>query len=279
MITAALSRAAERTVPAIPGMLDGPLSELAGTAAYLASPRARAAVHSNLAVIAPGRPQRARLTRRVFVEQARHYLETFRLLRLDHRELLRIVEIHGWPSLAAAHARGRGVVLTSAHLGPVVLCGQIVAARGLDVSVLVEPKHGDLGRVIDRARGALGVRTIETGSAMGVVRALRRGGVVGFLADRAMGGSGERVPFFGREALLPSGHVAIALRTGAALVPGFAVRDGGRIHAFIEPEIGLPRTADRAADVREGVRRWAAALEPWVRRAPEQWSVFEPVWR
>lgn len=274
MISLALSRAVERTVPALPGALDGPISEVAGTLAYLAAPRARAAVRSNLEVVA-GRPS---LARRVFVAQARHYLETFRILRLTPEKLLAMVDIEGWAHLAQAHARGKGVVLASAHLGPVVLCGQILTARGLDVSVLVETKAGDLGRLVDRARSAMGIKTIDTRSAMGIARALVRGGVVGVLGDRAITGVGERVTFFGREALLPSGHVALALRTGAALVPGFASREGGRLVARIEPELVLRRTGDRDADVRDGMTRWAAALEAAIARAPDQWSVFEPVW-
>lgn len=279
MIAAALSRAVERTVPVLPGAFDAPVSEIAGTLAYAISPRARAAVRSNLAVIAPSHPDPARLTRRVFVRQARHYVETFRLLRLDPARLLEMVEIQGWPEMARAYARGRGVILASAHLGPVVLCGQVLAAKGLDVSVLVEAKAGDLGRILDRARGSMGVRTIETTAGMSIGRVLRRGGILGFLADRPITGVGERVPFFGRETLLPSAHVALALRTGAALIPAFALRDGGRLRAFIEPELELVRTGDREVDVREGVRRWATVLEPWVRRAPEQWSVFEPIFR
>jgi KDO2-lipid IV(A) lauroyltransferase len=169
-------------------------------------------------------------------------------------------------------------VLASAHLGPVVLCGQVLAARGLDVSVVVEPKSGDIGRMIDRARSSMGLRTVETTSPQRIVRALRQGGIVGVLADRAITGVGERVPFFGRDALLPSAHVALALRTGAALVPGFALRDGEQLRAYAEPELALERTGDHDADVRAGVRRWAAVLERQVARAPEQWSVFEPVW-
>lgn len=275
MISAALSRAVEHAVPALPGVLDAPVSEVAGTLAWLASPRARAAVRSNLAVVAP---ERAGLARRVFVGQVRNYVETFRLLRLDRERLGQMVELEGWPELSRAHARGRGIVLASAHLGPVVLSGQALAARGLDVAVLVEPKADHLGRVIDRARSSMGIRTIETTSAVGIGRVLRRGGVLGFLADRAITGVGERVPFFGREALLPSAHVALALRTGAALVPAFSLREGGRLRAVAEPELALPRTGDREADVREGVRRWATVLERWIGRAPEQWAVFEPVW-
>ncbi len=274
MISLALSRAVERMVPALPGALDRPISEVAGTLAYLAAPRARAAVRSNLEIVA-GRPS---LARRVFVAQVRHYLETFRILRLTPERLRSMVDIEGWSHLAQAHARGKGVILASAHLGPVVLCGQILTARGLDVSVLVEAKSGEMGRLIDRARSAMGIKTIDTRSVMAVARALVRGGVVGVLGDRALAGVGERVTFFGREALLPSGHVALALRTGAALVPAFAAREVPRLIARIEPELVLTRTGDRDADVRDGVRLWAGVLERAIARAPEQWSVLEPIW-
>ena len=278
MIAAALSRAAERAVPMVPGALDGPLSEAVGTAAYLGAASARAAVRDNLNVIAAARRTAALDARRVFVWQVRNYLETFRLLRLDREALLRIVEIDGWSGLVGALARGKGVVLASAHLGPVVLCGQVLAARGLDVSVLVEPKAGEIGRLIDRARSSLGMKTVETTAPQRVVRALRQGGIVGILADRAITGVGERAALFGHDTLLPSAHVALALRTGAALVPGFALRDGARLRAFAEPELELQRTGDHQADLREGMRRWATVLESWIARAPEQWSVFERVW-
>ncbi len=274
MISAALSRAVETTVPALPDVLDAPIGEIVGTLAYGAAPRARRAVRSNLEVVC-GRPDLARL---VFVAQVRHYLETLRILRLAPDRLRDMVEVHGWSHLTRAQARGAGVIVASAHLGPVVLTGQILAVRGLDVTIVVEHKADDIGRVIDRARSAMGMKMIETRSAIGIGRVLRRGAVVGILADRPVTGVGERVPFFGRDALIPSGHVAIALRTGAALMPAFALREGRRLHAHIGPELELARTGDRDADVREGVRRWTAVLEQWIRRTPTEWSVFDPVW-
>ena len=125
----------------------------------------------------------------------------------------------------------------------------------------------------------MGLRFVETDSALGIARILRRGGILGVLADRAVTGVGERVPFFGRPALLPSVHVALALRTGAALMPAFAHRDGNVLRAVFEPALELPRTGDRDLDLREGMRRWVQVLERHIRQAPEQWSVFEPVWR
>jgi phosphatidylinositol dimannoside acyltransferase len=274
VISGVLARAAETTIPALPDTWDAPLGEIVGTFAYLLSPRARRAVQGNLSVVC-GRPD---VARRVFVAQVRHYMETFRILRLSRERLVGMVDVHGWSDLTDAVARGKGVLLSSAHLGPVVLTGQILAARGLQTTVLVEHKSDQLGRLIDRARSAMGMTTIETSAALGIGRILRRGGVVGVLADRAVTGVGERVPFFGRPALMPSGHIAIALRTGAAIVPAFALREGGRLQAYLRPALEIPRTGDRAADVHEGVRLWAAELERWVARAPDQWSIFAPMW-
>jgi len=123
------------------------------------------------------------------------------------------------------------------------------------------------------------MRLIPISAPLALHRVLKEGGVLGVLADRAVSGVGERVEFFGRTALLPSAHVALALRTGATLLPAFARREHGRLFATIEEPLALQATGDRNADVREGVRRFARVLERHVARFPEQWTVFERVWK
>lgn len=268
----------ERVAPMLPLWTHGPVSRVGGALAYRASPRARDAVRRNLAIVCPERADRESLVRATFVSQVRHYLEIFRLARLKPDELLREVTVSGWEGFVSAYARGNGAIIASAHLGPVSVCGQIFAAAGYPVTLPVEHESGELARAINRARTAMGIRFVETDSALGVHRVLRRGEVLAILADRAVTGVGVRVPFFGRPALLPSAHVALALRTGAALFPAFARRDGSRVLAQILPELTLTRTGDREADVQNGVARFAELLEIHVRRAPEQWSVFEPFW-
>jgi lauroyl/myristoyl acyltransferase len=279
MIAGAAARLAEGTLPHLPSILEVPMATVGGTLAYGASSRARGAVRENLAIVAPERRDRERLVRQTFVEQVRHYIEIFRLARLDHEKVRQAVVTAGWDRFVAAVARGNGVIVASAHVGPVSVCGQIIAANGYDITLPIEKETGELGRSINRARTRMGLRFVETDSALGIHRVLKRGGILGVMADRAVTGVGERVPFFGQPALLPSAHVALALRTGAVLMPAFAHRDGNILRAVFEPELELPRTGDRDADVREGVRRWAAVLEPHIRVAPEQWSVFEAVWR
>jgi len=277
----ALARLGERTLPHLPAVFDRPIALAIGTIAYQVSAGARANVRENLSIVAPERSprNRERLVRATFVEQVRHYLELFRIAGWDHEMIRRTVAVSGWEHVVSAYERGNGVVFASAHIGPISVCGQIFVANGYEVTLPVEQETGELSRVINRLRRRMGLTLVYTGSALGIHRVLKRGGALGLLADRAITGVGERVPFFGRDALLPSAHVALALRTGASLIPGFAHHDGQAMQAIFEPELVLQRTGDHEADLRAGVQQWAALLEKHIRVAPEQWSVFESFWR
>lgn len=277
VLTEALARAAERALPLIPRVLVGPFAEFVGTLAFLAAPGARRAVRTNLSVIAPERNSWG-VVRRVFVEQARNYVEIFSIPRLDPQKLLAELRTDGWEHVSQAYEQGKGVILASAHLGPVSFVGQMVIAHGYPVALPVEVETSEFQRSVNRARGGAGLQLIRTDSALGIFRFLREGKVLGILADRAVTGVGERVEFFGREALLPSAAVVLSLRTGAPLVPSFAGRRGGVLSATFEPPLEIPNTGDRAADVREGVQRFARVLERYVRRSPEEWTVFEDFW-
>jgi lauroyl/myristoyl acyltransferase len=271
----ALARTAEWILPRVPPAWQGPISEVVGTIAYLSAPAGRAAVRANLAMIAPKRSQSAR---RVFVNQVRQYLEVFQIPRLDRSRFDEIVRVDGWDHFLCAQRLGKGVIFASAHLGPVALVGQILMTRGHTLTLPVEKTESELMRAVNRARQAQGLVLVPIDSPLSIHRVIREGGVLGILADRAITGVGQRVEFFGRPALLPSAHVALALRTGAALLPAFAWREKGLLVARIEKPLELVATGDREADLREGVGRFAAVLEGYVREHPEQWTVFEPVW-
>ena len=272
-----MDRAPSALLGAVPNGLSLPIAEIVGTLAYAATPRAREAVLANLRVIAPDRANGA-TARRVFVEQTRNYIEVFRVPRMSKAQLLASVDMFGWDHYLAAEARGKGLIVASAHLGPISVVGQILSAHGYRVVLPVETERGAFARALNRARRSMGLELVPTETPLAVFRALKDGKVFGILADRAVTGVGERVPFFGREALLPSAHIALGLRSGAPVIPAFSGRVRGRYTASFEPALDLVPTGDRQADLRDGVAKWAAALERYVRRAPEQWAVFERVW-
>jgi KDO2-lipid IV(A) lauroyltransferase len=103
--------------------------------------------------------------------------------------------------------------------------------------------------------------------------------MVGLMADRAIGEEGVQVNFFGEPARFPAGPAALALRPGAALIPGFALRSpDGSIDAFACAPISIVPSGDRERDIAALTGRWVRVLEEQVRRAPEQWHVLQPVW-
>lgn len=271
----ALANAAEWGLPRVRPALQGPISEVVGTLAYLAAPKGRAAVRANLAIVAP---ERSLSARRVFVNQVRQYLEVFQIPRLDRARFDAIVRVDGWEHFLAAQRLGKGVIFGSAHLGPVALVGQILMQRGFTLTLPAEKTNSELMLAVNRARQAQGMVLVPIDSGRGIHRVIRDGGVLGIIADRAVTGIGETVDFFGRRALLPSAHVALALRTGATLLPAFAWREDGLLCARIEPPLELVTTGDREADVRAGVQHFAAILERYIKQHPEEWTVFERVW-
>jgi KDO2-lipid IV(A) lauroyltransferase len=277
VVSAAAIHAAERVLPQIPSALVTPIAQVMGTVAYAVSPGARDAVRANLETIAPERAG-ASLARHIFVEQSRNYLDIFRLQKTDAATLRATIEKRGWEHFTTAYTQGHGVIVASAHLGPISVVGQVLVAHGYATVLPVETERSEVQRAVNRARSAIGLELVRADTPLAVVRALRDGKVFGLLADRAVTGVGERVPFFGREVLIPSAHIALGLRTGVPVIPAFSLRIGKSLVASFEPPLELRSTGDREADVRAGVAQWARVLETYVRRYPEQWTVFERVW-
>jgi KDO2-lipid IV(A) lauroyltransferase len=188
------------------------------------------------------------------------------------------VRVSGYANLEHAQATGAGVVIASAHFGPLPYVGALaVAVHDLQVTIVAEAIPPKLFELLNRnLRGALGASFVPANQLMTLLRILRRGGIIAILADRAVTRSGMRVDFFGRPALLPVGHVQIAARTGAALLPTFAL-SGVPPTAEVQAPLQLVEGKDDEA-AGENLRRWVARLEPVIASAPDEWSVFERIW-
>jgi KDO2-lipid IV(A) lauroyltransferase len=112
-----------------------------------------------------------------------------------------------------------------------------------------------------------------------LVRALRAGRLVGLVADRDLGGNGVDVEFFGEVTKLPAGPAVLAIRTGAPLFPSIVYQErGGKGHGVIRPPLEIERTGNLRADVTRITRMLAAEFEDVIRKAPEQWHMFQPNW-
>jgi KDO2-lipid IV(A) lauroyltransferase len=194
------------------------------------------------------------------------------------------IPVVGRKHLDAALAKGKGVLLLSAHFGNFFLVGCRIALDGLPAFVLVnQPREGRFAALRDKYRLKLRQKTIHARPRQLALRelteVLRRNQVAVMIADEYRRGSGIEVPLFGKRVIARRGPVSLALRTGAAVVPAYMVRQADdSLRLIIEPEVELERSERNAAAIRENTVRITRWLERTVRSYPEQWNWMNIHW-
>lgn len=227
--------------------------------------------------------ERARAARGCARTAARYYAD---FCRGPHRSQSAafddIESIEGLEHWYEAYDRGCGLIVCSAHLGNPENFARATAQLGFPLLVLTEPLSPPrVNAFVHRVRSTPGARfaPVSLTAVRDAITHLRGGGVLALLGDRDVLHSGHPTTFFGERARLPTGAVDLALRTGAPILPAFAVRtEAGRFRVYIDPAFVLKRTGNREADLEAGMRTMAAALEAGIRRAPDQWFPLQPVW-
>lgn len=204
----------------------------------------------------------------VFAESPETLLSRFRFEGRDH--------------LDRVLAQGKGAFLLTAHLGNWELAGLALAASGYRFSAVGRRiKNPRVDALVRRLRERFGGRLIPHRHAVRpVLRALRDGGVVGFLLDqRALSREGIRSEFFGRPVSTNRGLATLALRTETPVVPAFCRREGTGFVAWSEPPVEPPPQGTREDRIRAFTRTFDRVVEGAVRRCPEQWFWVHRRWR
>ena len=194
------------------------------------------------------------------------------------------VPIVGKENLDAALKKGLGVVILSAHLGNFFLLGTRLAIEGYSIFVLInQPKNGQFAELMDRYRLKVKQRTIHARPRREALKQLneilRQNEIAILIADEYRSGNGIPVPLFGHTVLARRGPATLALRTGAAVVPAYMVRQpDDSLKLVIEPELEFDRTGQSKADITENTVRLTRWLENTVRRYPDQWNWMNIHW-
>jgi KDO2-lipid IV(A) lauroyltransferase len=261
------------------------LAGLAGDLQFHLARGRRCIVVANLRqVLGPLTPQTRldALARQVFRHAARNYLDVLTLGVQSPDVLDRRIEMQGLPLLDSALAAGRGAILVAPHMGNMDLLVQYLALRQVPITIPVERmRSARLFELLKNLRGAYGVRLVPLGPEVlqELLSCLRRGEIVGLVADRNIAGTGIEAPFFGRTAILPSGPGLLALRSGAPMLGVYAQRlPGGRVRGRILRSVHVRRQGRLQESLRAAVAEMAALLEEPIRLNPDQWTMFAPVW-
>ena len=284
MIVYYLYRLGGLLVPRIPPKLGYAFCGLLGGLLYQFNKQGRANIQLNLQrIMGPQTPQAEinRRTRFTFNYILYNYFDLFRLPALNDQTVNQLVTVHGWENIETALAEGKGVVMTSAHLGNIEVVLYAMLLRGLSITIPVErvspPKLFDY---ITALRTSKGLQLIPIdGSLLALLRTLKKGGVAGVAGDRDITGTGQVANFFGYPAHLPDGHVRLALKTGAPLVVGFSRRNPDHTYqAYFLPPFHPPQNGAGEERVTAGLNLIIEAMEKAIRQTPEQWVVTVSIW-
>jgi lauroyl/myristoyl acyltransferase len=271
-------------VPKIPAVLGYTACQLIGGILYQFNKRGRENISLNLRRIMGPQSSQAeikRRTRAAFNYILYNYFDLFRLPSLDDETADQLVTVTGWENVEAALAGGRGILMTSAHLGNIEVVLYAMLLRGLSITIPVERiTPPELFEYISNLRMSKGLKLIPIdGPLLDVIRSLKKGGVVGVAGDRDITQTGQAVDFFGYPARLPDGHLRLALKTGAPLVVGFSRRNPDHTYyAYFLPAFYLPTEGTDEERIRAGMQFVVAKMEKAIRQNPEQWTVTVSIW-
>jgi len=196
----------------------------------------------------------------------------------------RIVELEGAENFEAACRRGKGVLFLTGHMSAWELAPFAHALYGHPLHFLVRPiRNRRVDRLINSYRCLSGNQPIEKNkSARAILKVLQEGGTVGVLSDHNTSlEEGVFVDFFGIPASTTSGLARIALRTDAAVVPGFLCWDYERkmYRLRFEPAVELSRSGNEEKDVVENTARFTRVIENYIREHPDQWLWVHKRWK
>ena len=210
--------------------------------------------------------------------------EFARMPHYTRENIEEIIVLDGNEHFLEGQQRGKGVLFLTAHMGAWELSSYAHALYGYPLHYMARPlDNARLDALVNRYRELSGNKPIfKNESARAMLKILRQAGTVGILADQnTLPEEGAFVDFFGTPACTTTGIARVALHTGAAVVPGYAVWDESlnKYRLRFEPPLELIRTGDAERDILENTQRFAKVTEEIIRKYPEQWVWVHARWK
>jgi Kdo2-lipid IVA lauroyltransferase/acyltransferase len=253
---------------------------------YLFHVRLRRVGMRNLQMAFPEKSERERkrILRAEFTSLGRQLAELCQFPRYTPENVDDVVVYEQLENYERAYARGKGVLFLTAHFGGWELSAFAHSLHGHRVNIVMRPMDNPyLDGMLQSYRTMHGNKVVPKDDFVrGLLAAMKAGETVGILMDTNMTPpQGVFVDFFGIPACTASGLARIALRTDAAVVPGFTIWDESlrKYRLCFDPALELVRTGDLEADIVKNTQNFTKVIEEYVRKYPEQWLWVHRRWK
>jgi KDO2-lipid IV(A) lauroyltransferase len=254
--------------------------------AYVLHSRLRRVGRHNLELAFPALPaaERAAVLREEYRHLGWHLAEFCQMSNYTHESASRFIRYEGLEHYVEARERGKGVLVLTGHLGAWELSSFFHSLAGYPMGMVIRRLDNPLvDAMVNAIRCQHGNRVLHKDDfARGLIAAMRAGETVGILMDTNMTPpQGLFVPFFGIEACTASGLARVALKTGAAVLPGFLVWEEPERRYVLRfgPELELSASGDAEADAATNTALFTAVLEDTIRQYPAQWLWMHRRWK
>ncbi len=259
---------------------------LLGMAGYVLNWRHRRIVLSNLRFAYPqwSSSKVRTMARRIFQNMGVTVLEICQLSFLSKNDILNRVCVKGEDNLVNAINSKKGIIFVSAHIGnwelSLLHCSYYIQSSIVLIARRISFKM--LDRWIHRLRSGSGNLLIDKKGALpSMVKALRKGGVLGLLVDQATTkAEGVNVKFFGHKVTATPVVAMLAIRYDCIVLPAFCVREKDNTYTLIyKKPLSFEKTDDLKTDIISYTQNLTDMIESVVREYPEQWFWFHKRWK
>jgi len=224
-----------------------------------------------------------KIAREVFSNLCKNAVELVSFRKLTPRTLDKwIISDGAYEKIDRVLSKKKGVIMLASHFGNWELISAYFTLKGYDGTVIARRIYfHKYDEFINRLRRYVGVGVVyRDESPKKIFRVLKRNAMLGILADQDVDSvDGVFVDFFGRPAYTPKAPVALALASGAPIVPCFVIREKNRHRLILEEPLELEEKSDKQETIRFNTQKWSRIVESYIRRYPEQWVWMHRRWK
>lgn len=219
----------------------------------------------------------------LFVKTGITFLEILYMPALNKDNIRGLVTFDRPEVLWEAIAEGQGVVILACHMDNWEWLGAALALYGFPISAVGKPQPNRVySDFMNELRTGAGQEIFSRGTSeiLGCARAMKKGRMLGLVADQDGGYDGIFVPFFGKMAATPAGPAYFARKFKAPIIPTFIVRKEGNYghKVFVKDPIYYEDTGDKKADDYNVTLKMTQVIEEIIREYPDNWLWFQHRW-
>lgn len=223
-----------------------------------------------------------RLVKESFINMGRNFFEVLYMPSLNKENFRKYIEIDHLERMEAALAEKRGVVVLTGHVGNWEWLSAAFTMNDMPVTAIAKPQPNmDYTNALDDLRATINVEIFSRGTSelLAAAKALKKGKILGFLADQDAGPNGAFIEFLGKTASTPMGAAVFAKKFRSPILPCFILRQPDGHHKVIIKEVmHYEDTGDSDKDLFDLTYKMTKILEGVILENPTQWLWFQKRW-